>query len=143
MLRQTFVLLVLTVVASCRTAQPDRATASPQSTGEPGLAKDEHESPLDAEGEARHDIAAGRLALRTYGLPAYWARDYRRLLRERLGVELRSVAGCLIDSKVAGDTFLYNRVMTEEIERRFGAGILKHLEEEAEAMQFPAPPPVT
>lgn len=85
------------------------------------------------EREARRDIRRGHLELRTFGLPATWTIDYERLLNDRLGVTLNPVAGCAVSEMVVDKTGAYNNLMTAEIERRFGKGILDRLEEEAEA----------
>jgi hypothetical protein len=49
--------------------------------------------------DARADLATGKLGLETAGLPAPWNGTYARLLRERHGIEVRSVAGCILDGE--------------------------------------------
>jgi hypothetical protein len=83
-----------------------------------------------AEG-ARRDIAQGHLELRSYGLQAAWTHHYSKLLRERLGVERRGVAGCNIGGLPVDKVDEYNRTMVAEIERRFGQGVLKQLSMQA------------
>jgi hypothetical protein len=70
--------------------------------------------------EAERDIAAGVLRLKTYGLPAPWYARYAGLMRQRLGVELRGVAGCDVDDGLRRKVEGYNRRMEVEIARRFG-----------------------
>ena len=81
--------------------------------------------------EARRDIAAGRLALKTHGLLSAQGGAFADLLRTRLGVELTEVAGCAVPGEQLREIMAYNRVMTAEIERRFGSGIVERLRQEA------------
>lgn len=89
----------------------------------------------DPAGEARRDIARDHLELRRYGMPSEHYLKYVRLLRDRLGVELNSVAGCAVGQELVRDTDAYNAVMTQEIERRFGAGVLQRLSAESAGRQ--------
>ena len=82
-------------------------------------------------GEARRDIERGHLELRGYGLPARCTPDYVRLLKDRAGVSYVPVAGCSVSRPLRRHTDEYNEVMTREIERRFGAGIVERLFDEA------------
>lgn len=88
--------------------------------------------PITDEGanEARDDIRREHLELRGYGLPAPWVADYARLLKERFGVGYNPVAGCVVSPDLVRKTGAYNGVMTAEIERRHGAGVLDRLREE-------------
>jgi hypothetical protein len=72
--------------------------------------------------EAERDIAAGVLRLKTYGLPAHWIGEYQDLMKSRLGVEIRPVAGCVVPESLRRNAGAYNRRMEAEISRRFGAG---------------------
>jgi len=81
--------------------------------------------------EARRDIEAGHLQLRAYGLVAPQDEAFARLMQQRLGVQVVRVAGCAIGAAQVKETEAYNRVMTAEIERRFGAGSVERLRNEA------------
>jgi hypothetical protein len=89
---------------------------------------------------ARNDIAAGRLALRTYGLnpspPALGAR-----LRRELGVELVESGNCVLMPQQLEEIEAYNREMKAEIARRFGPGTLERLRDEAEPRPSSGPTP--
>ena len=61
--------------------------------------------------EAERDIAAGVLRLKTYGLPAHWFSDYQNLIKSRLGVEIKPVAGCLVTENLTKNVGGYNRRM--------------------------------
>ena len=81
--------------------------------------------------DARADLAAGKLAIETSGLPAPWRTTYARLLRERHGIELRTVAGCMIGDEDLQHMKSYNSLMEAEISRRFGADLLEKTADEA------------
>ena len=83
--------------------------------------------------EARADIAAGELVLRTYGVATSVESPYNRLLSERLGVQVRIVAGCTPGLKTIVETTAYNDVMEAEIRRRFGSHVLAEIERDAKA----------
>ena len=81
--------------------------------------------------EARADIAAGKLILRTYGIATSEDSPYNRLLSERLGVRVRIVGGCTPSLKTIVETTAYNDVMELEIRRRFGSSALAEIERDA------------
>jgi hypothetical protein len=68
--------------------------------------------------EARRDIRAGHLALKTSGARGLADGIYAELLSKRLGVTLSSVAGSAYYSVVGWEA--YNEEMQIEIARRFG-----------------------
>lgn len=79
---------------------------------------------------ARRDIAKGHLELRVYGEMFGSDAEYAQLLKERLGVRWNRVAYCIVTERQLNEWKAYNKVMTKEIERRFGVGILERLERE-------------
>ena len=81
--------------------------------------------------EAEHDISQGHLELRTFGLPAPWEVEYARLLKERHGIELNAVAGCVVTEDLMRDVERYNAVMEVEIKQRFGSDVLDRVAEDA------------
>lgn len=83
---------------------------------------------------ARRDIAKGHLELRIYGMRAHNDRQYAQLLQDQLGVRWHAVADCTVSERVVIESDAYNAVMTKEIERRYGVGILERLEREAKDM---------
>jgi hypothetical protein len=92
--------------------------------------------------EARRDIAAGKLRLKTYGLTAPWFGNYTNLMKSRLGVETVSVAGCVVDDGLIRNVAGYNARMDEEIARRFGAGAHDEIVAQAQTILIPPPPAV-
>lgn len=83
--------------------------------------------------EAERNLAAGKLGLKTYGLPAPWSWKYRDIAREKLGVEFNAVAGCVVDDELVERAAGYNEPMQREIDRRHGPGALQKLAEVARA----------
>ena len=82
--------------------------------------------------DARADLRDGKLITETAGFQAPWLSTNTRLLRERYGIELRMVAGCVVTPKILGHIHGYNEVMDVEIERRFGRNVFERTATEAE-----------
>jgi hypothetical protein len=80
--------------------------------------------------EAEREISLGTLKLKTFGLQADFDREYAALLKERCKVDVQYVPG-EIGASEQKDIERYNRRMTQEIEKRFGAGILDRIRDEA------------
>lgn len=81
--------------------------------------------------EARRDLDAGKLRIKTYGRPAPWAERYYALAKKKLGIEHESIAGSVVDEELVERAEAYNACMMEEINRRFGADALSQLRKEA------------
>ena len=73
--------------------------------------------------DAQQDLAKDVLAKERFGLPVVCINEYSELLRERYRIELRPVAGCVVNSRILAHARGYNGVMGAEIERRFGTNI--------------------
>ena len=80
---------------------------------------------------ARQDISQGRLLIHMQGKPANWFPEYAELVRARLGVGF-ALEGCVVTEQSEHQFDEYDGVMTAEIERRFGKGVLTRLFDEAE-----------
>ena len=99
---------------------------------------------------AERDILEGQLRIRTYGLPSPSAGLYRELLKEKLGIDVVTVAGCVVNESLVAETDAYNTLMEAEISRRFGPDILQTIDREASEryaaknqpphVEFPLPP---
>ena len=81
--------------------------------------------------DARNDLKSNRLALETFGLPAPSSGEYRKLLLERYGIDVRSIGGCVVDKELVGHARGYNEVAMKEIERRFGIDIFEKTQADA------------
>ena len=74
--------------------------------------------------EAIKDVKDNRLVIEVSGLPAPWSGQYAKLLADKYHVQLKTVAGCIVDSRIVGHERGYNEISIAEIERRFGRGFL-------------------
>jgi hypothetical protein len=95
---------------------------------------EEDAAAIQGQADALKEIAEGRLALETMGLPAVWRGTYMDLLKERHGIQLRAVAGCIVNSSITGHARGFNEIMTAEIAKRFGADALDKVRTDAERL---------
>jgi hypothetical protein len=72
---------------------------------------------------ARFDVARGHYEVQSFGLPARWSPDYARLLRERYGIEHRTVAGCVVSESLVSYVSAYNSVTKAAAEHKFGRDV--------------------
>lgn|SRR5689334_17267611 len=82
--------------------------------------------------EAISDIKANKLIIEVSGLPAPWSGEYAKFLAEKYHIQLKTVAGCIVDSKIVGHERGYNEISVAEIERRFGHGVLEKTAEDVQ-----------
>jgi hypothetical protein len=82
--------------------------------------------------KARLDLSLGRHVVLGYGLPPPGRPEYERLLRERYGIEFRSIAACIISQEEREYADAYNAVSTEAAIRKFGRDIFLETAAEAE-----------
>jgi hypothetical protein len=87
----------------------------------------------DGAKDARADLAAGRLAICTFGLPVSWAPEYHALMMMKYGVHFRVLAGCVVTEELCRYAAAYNGVMEKEIVRRHGADVFDRAANEAAA----------
>lgn len=87
------------------------------------------------EAQARKDIAAGILVIEESGLGAGGGPEVQRILLERYHIELRAVAGCVVDESIIGHEAGYNAVSEPEIDRRFGRDRVDAAREEGYQLQ--------
>ena len=69
------------------------------------------------------------LALEEYGFGAGIPTRSDEYL-ESLGIEIRPVAGCVVDDTVIGHASGFNRVMTKAIKARFGSDVFARAEQQ-------------
>jgi hypothetical protein len=69
------------------------------------------------------DHSRGHYEVQTYGFPAEWRHEYARLLRERYGVELNAVAGCVVSHDLVAYVDGYNAASRRLLTARFGSDI--------------------
>jgi hypothetical protein len=81
--------------------------------------------------EAERDIKSGALKLKLSGYPVRWQSVWIGLMKERLGVEVEIAGDCVVTEELRSNIKCYNERMNREIERRFGAGVVEALFQEA------------
>lgn len=85
--------------------------------------------------DAKAEIAKGSLALETFGLQAGGGSVYQQHLKDKYGIELRVVAGCVIDYEILGHARGFNEVMKAEIEKKWPQDVFKEAEEKTRQKQ--------
>ena len=74
---------------------------------------------------ASFDLARGHYEVLGFGLPAPWFSEYTRLLRERYGIEERSVAGCIVYGSLVAYADGYNTVSMRAANYKFGRDVFQ------------------
>jgi len=82
---------------------------------------------------AHIDVARGHYVVLAYGMPPISRSEYSRLLKEKYGVEVHAVAGCIVSQSLVTYVNSYNRVVEEGAKRRFGHDIFSEEQREANA----------
>lgn len=80
---------------------------------------------------ARWDHARGHFEIQVYGYPPEWRDDYARLLHERFGVEVNTVAACVVTDELGRYVDGYNAVSQSGSVARFGKDIFAECEVDA------------
>ncbi|MFZ1087414.1 MAG: hypothetical protein WAN35_20815 [Terracidiphilus sp.] len=80
--------------------------------------------------DARVDVAHGRFKILTYGLPTQLHQQYGLLLRQRYGVEIQAVAGCIVARYQQDYVDAYNEVSSSAIKRKYRRDIFKEANDE-------------
>ena len=71
--------------------------------------------------------------VQVYGLPFPWDGEYARLLRERYGVKVNYVAGCVVTQDLVWYVDGYNSISEPRIRKRFGKDIFAECAADAQA----------
>jgi hypothetical protein len=95
---------------------------------------DDPEAYEHGKADAQRELAQGVLAYETFGLPQPDFSEFRQVLLERYKIEVRAIAGCLIDSKILGHSSGFNQIMEAEIVRRYGKDVWDRAEAEAQQL---------
>jgi hypothetical protein len=82
--------------------------------------------------EAYADHERGHYEIKSYGYPAPWLWEYRRVLQERYGVKLNRVADCVVTERLVSYVGGYNEVSTRLLNEKYGRDIFKECMEFAE-----------
>jgi len=73
---------------------------------------------------ARYDVGRGHYEVLGYGLPCCEVQEYKRILRERYGIEHRQIALCLVSESERSYADAYNSVAGPAIARKYGRDVL-------------------
>ena len=90
-----------------------------------------HSAYLHGALDAWVDRARGQSKFKSYGYVMGWEGEYRRLLRDRYGVTVEPVAGCLVTEDLVRYVHGYNDVSCARLQARFGKDIFAECKKEA------------
>jgi len=93
----------------------------------------EYTAPMRGRLTAHYDVWRGHYVVLAYGLPLPWRSQYAQLLRERYGVEVRTVALCIVSETLRSYADSYDEVSAADANHRFGRDIFKECAEAARA----------
>jgi hypothetical protein len=79
----------------------------------------------------RFDVWRGHYIVLAYGLPSPWRPEYGQLLRERYGIEIHTVALCIVSETLRSYAGSYNAVSAAAANRKFGHDVFKECAEVA------------
>lgn len=95
-----------------------------------GCASSKWSASMTGETDARKEIGKGVMALEVYGFGAGAPTAYEDYLIRR-GVEVRPVAGCVVDNQIIGHAKGFNRVMKRGIREKLGGDVFDKAEQAA------------
>ena len=90
---------------------------------------------LAGRAEAQRDVRAGILIIEESGFGA-GSPHVQRLLRDRFAIEIRVLAGCVVDERIMGHEEGYNSISEPEIHRRFGDELVEAARQEGYQIQY-------
>jgi hypothetical protein len=91
----------------------------------------EYTAPMRGRLTAHYDVRRGHYVVLAYGLPSPWRSQYAQLLRERYGVEVRSVALCIVSETLRSYADGYDEVSVDDANHKFGHDVFKECAEVA------------
>ena len=74
--------------------------------------------------DATRDVGRGYLAVEEFGRMVVWQDDYAKIAKQRFGVHVKTVAGCIVDEEIVGHAKGYNEISEAAIKRKFGRDVL-------------------
>lgn len=77
------------------------------------------------------DTRRGYYGVLGYGLPSPWRAEYAHLLRERYGIQFRTVAFCTVSRPIVAYADGYNDVSIAAANRKFGHDVFEECAEDA------------
>jgi hypothetical protein len=76
---------------------------------------------------ARYDVGHGHYRILAYGLPPGWRSEYARLLKERYGIEMRTVALCIVSETLRSYVDSYDEVSAAAANHKFGHDVFQRV----------------
>jgi hypothetical protein len=76
-------------------------------------------------------IALYAAKILAYGLPSVWHSEYIRLLKEKYGIEMHTVALCIVSETLRSYADSYDEVSAAAANRKFGRDVFQESAEEA------------
>src|SRR5258708_1219633 len=73
--------------------------------------------------DATRDVARGYFAVEEFGRTVVWQDDYAKIAKQRFGVHVKTVAGCIVDEEIVGHAKGYNEISEPAIKRKFGRDV--------------------
>ena len=80
---------------------------------------------------ARYDVKRGHYRILAYGLLGGGSLEYKALLHDRYGIEVKIVAGCIVTPTLVSYADAYNRESVAAAKRKFGHDVFKECSDEA------------
>jgi len=84
---------------------------------------------------ARWDISHGRYRILTYGLASLDRGEYARTVRDRYGVEIRTIAGCRVDDSLVDYARGYDVAMKAALQQHYKRDVLAEAASEMQMKQ--------
>ena len=91
----------------------------------------EYTAPMRGRVAAHFDVWRGHYVVLAYGLPSPWRPQYTQLLRERYGIEVRTVALCIVSETLRSYADSYDEMSAAAANQKFGHDVFKESEESA------------
>jgi hypothetical protein len=91
----------------------------------------EYTAPIRGRLAAHFDVRRGHYVVLAYGLPPEWRPEYAQLLKERYGIDVRTVALCIISETLRSYADSYDKVSIAAVKRKFGHDVFEECAEVA------------
>jgi hypothetical protein len=91
----------------------------------------EYTAPTRGRLAAHFDVRRGHYVVLTYGLPPEWRPQYAQLLQDRYGIEVRTVALCIVSETLRSYADSYDEVSVAAANHKFGHDVFKECAEVA------------
>jgi hypothetical protein len=88
----------------------------------------------NARRDADDDFMHGHPRILTFGLPAPWTHEYGEILRRDYGVELETVAGCVVSTPLVDYVTAYNETIEGYLASVHGPDLFEKAHAEARAL---------